>query len=82
MIELRRGDVFYNQAIPGDEAWAETLKRTGLTIWQLGYREDSEHFALTEFTIAGGVLVNQNSRIASDKEISQTVSKWNSAMKK
>ncbi len=78
---LARGYIFYNQAIPADEPWSETLKRAGLIIWQLGFREDSEHFALTVFVTASGALVKQDSRIVPDKEILRTVSKWNRAMK-
>lgn len=34
-MDINRGNVFYNQSIPEDESWEDTLKRDGLRIIQL-----------------------------------------------
>ena len=34
-MELRKGDVYYNQEIPTEEFWEDTLKRDDLKIFQL-----------------------------------------------
>ena len=34
-MEIRRGDVFYNQKIPKNEVWEDTLKRELLQIMQI-----------------------------------------------
>ena len=35
IMDISRGNIFYNQVIPEDELWEDTLKRNGLKIIQL-----------------------------------------------
>lgn len=71
-MKIGRGYIFYNQEIPDDEVWSDTLKRDNLIIIQVGREAESAlykgKFNVTIYTTSSHCLIS-NMDILSTKDI-------------
>jgi len=72
---IRRGDVYYNQIIPQEEEWEETLKRKDLIVWQIGRQNKNRDYSVDVFTIKAGKLKLSNTLDLSETKIQTAMSK-------
>jgi len=71
-MDLRRGDVYYNEVIPTDEIWEDTLKRSNLQIMQLDLAKGASTYNIFHvliFVTDGEKLVLFNASDMDKKEI-------------
>lgn len=75
-MNIGRGCVFYNQEIPDDEIWEDTLKRENLIIVQVGREAESVlykgKFNVTIFTTSSDELLIKVD-VLSEKEIKKLI---------
>jgi len=72
MKKFGRGYVFYNQEIPDDEVWEDTLKRENLVITQIGRESENRKFEVTTHTVRDGLLVLKHETLTK-KEIQKLI---------
>lgn len=76
MKELRKGDIYYNQQIPTEELWEDTLKKEDLRIYQLDVPVGVEVFNMFNVTMykpENGKLVVVDQGDLSRKEIERVL---------
>ncbi len=75
-MDLRRGDIYYNQEIPNEESWGDTLKKEDLRIFQLDNPVGIDvlnKFNITMYKPENGELVIADSGDLDKEEIKELI---------